>query len=207
MNYTHGNYFTDNICEDRMLYDNSTSSYLKISSVRVSYHVFDDCLSFIPVYINHVVSLWRGDRYSKRSLAAVQDLAEHQLLLIPHQQEVHCPHPFDNHCRLTVIQMPYILKSRYWCFPLDTPFWFWLSIQFGLVPRNNAFHIQLPPGYPCTNYCFVIRFGYQLPYNLPLNWLSSSSFAITQSGSTRASVTFLVFSSERKLRKIDIHTL
>ena len=141
------------------------------------------------------------------SLAAVQDLAEHQLLLLPHQQEVHCPHPFNNHYRLNVIQMPYILKSRHWCFPLDTTFWFWLSIQFGLVPRNNAIHIQLPPGYPCTNYCFVIRSRYQLPYNLPSNWLSSFFFAITQSGSTRASVAFLVSFSERKLRRINIHIM
>ena len=189
-----------------MLYDDSTNSYLNESAIRVSYHFFDDCLRYIPVHSNPVVSLWRNI-HSKRSLAAVQDLAEHQLLLIPHQQEVHWPRPFNNHYRMNVKPMPFILKSRHWCFPLDIPFWFWLSIQFGLVPRNIAIDIQLPPGYPCTNYCFVIRSGYQLPYNLPLNWLSSSCFAITQSGSTRASVAFLVSFSERKLRKIDIHIM
>ena len=126
-----------------MFYDDSTNSYLNGSSVRVSYHVFDDCLSCIPVRSNPVVSLWRNI-HSKRSLAAVQDLAEHRLLLIPHQQEVHCPRPFNNHCKMNMKQMPCILKSHHWCFPLDIPFWFWLSIQFGLVPHNNAIHIQLP---------------------------------------------------------------
>ena len=142
MNYIHGNYFKI-IYEDWMLYDDSTNSYSNGSSVRVSYHVFDDCLrlafgiTHILVHTNPVVSLWRNI-HSIWSLAAVRDLAEHRLLLIPHQQEVHCPRPFNNHYGVNVTQMPCILKSRHWCFPLDIPF------DFGSASSLALFLETLP---------------------------------------------------------------
>ena len=88
-----------------------------------------------------------------------------------------------------------MLHTRYFCLRVT------FCNQYDLVPRNKVIFIQLLSEYPSdANSSFIFCPGYQLQWYLPFNSTEFICLAITQSGSIRASSTFLGSSSDRNPR-------